>query len=399
MKRVRKSLNLKSISFALLYFFISQPLLATYLVIEGNYDNQLKSVLFDLILREEPPRNFYQSHPLDLATECQKIDPSLRVEWIPPTLWQIAALHAFFHDTIIRDGILHCAQEWNSIEYEEAVHATLPFISHDKELAECFDQATQSIPGICDLFFQINHAAVSLYRRSGGSDIGMLQLAISEMPLFDQWPEKGFPFWKCPWIYNIQAAHVFYLALKDVPLLTELLQIERRAYYNGEWVLYRGYEGNGYPTTLQFNKEGNHALSFGSTLLGGAFYSLEASALTYSKPHTSDTPYQFLALRAAPEDIKKIFRIGPLHPFIQLLVNGEMFHAHTKIAAKTSEEYLTKPLEGYFMKCNKHCHDPFGYILNLKKSPEELEDDFHALCERSGHLFKTRLDVDLKDRF
>ena len=201
-----------------------------------------------------------------------------------------------------------------------------------EEIVECFDSESQSLPGLCELFFKVNQAIASLYKRADSSYAQMLHVAISELPPFNQWREKQFPFWTSPWIDNPNSARIFYDALKDEALLSTIVKIEQAAQENGEWVLYRGYPGSDPLSTLQLGESScSHALSFGSTLLGGAFFSLGAAALTYSKPDVQVT-HNFLALRVSPHELKEIFRVGPLHPFVQLLVNGEMFHAHEVIA-------------------------------------------------------------------
>lgn len=372
-----------------------KPLLvaiATYLF---TFESQeLKTPLFELILKGEPPRTFYDTNPIDLKEECRKLSSSIRLEWIPPSLWQLGALHAFFHNPTIRDGILACSgPEWDPLTYERTLHHRLVSACSIEEIVSCFDQHSRSLPHLSELFFQVNQSIVALYHRAGRLYTEMLHLAISELPPFSIWREKGFPFWKSPWIYNPKAADIFYSAITDRKLFAEILNIEELAHENGEWVLYRGYPGLSFPSTIQIGHTQNHALSFGSTLLGGCFFSLEASAMTYAKPETSKE-HSFLALRVPPKELRDLFRIGPLHPFLQLLVDGEMFHAHTKVAAKSSDEYASKPIEGYFMKRNKYCIDPIDYIITTTMTSEELEKSFHQLCEKSGFIsFYVSLDV------
>lgn len=64
-----------------------------------------------------------------------------------------------------------------------------------------------------------------------------------------------------------------------------------------------------------------------------------------------------------------------------------MFHAHTKIATKNSDVHKNKPLDGYFMRCNKRSIDPIGYITAPNMTPEELEKKFLFPCEKSSHIF------------
>lgn len=111
--------------FLILLLSLLSPLSATYLFIfdEQQLDCDQKARLFELILKGEPPRQFHDSDPIDLETECHKLVPSLRLEWIPPSLWQLGVLHAFFHDPIIRNGILACCKhEWEPLGYEQSLH-------------------------------------------------------------------------------------------------------------------------------------------------------------------------------------------------------------------------------------------------------------------------------------
>lgn len=370
----------------LVFLVLLKNVSATYIFFcdEKDLDQEKKSQLFELFLQNEPPRSFYSKHSIDLKIECCKIVPSIRIEWIPPSLWQIAMLHSFFFNQSIKEDILACVGDgWNPISYEEVVHRSLSSVSSVEEIAKSFDSHSKCLPNVCELFFKVNNAVRELYKRANGNDLDLLHIVISEIPCYEQWFEKDFPFWKSPWVCNPNSAKIFYLSLKDEKMISEILTVERHAFDNGEWVLYRGYDGRGYPSTLQKEDDSSHALSFGSTLLGGAFFSLEASALAYCKTSSSED-HSFFALRVTPEELKEIFRIGLLHPFIQMVADGEMFHAHTKVAAKNTDEYTEKLLRGYFMKCNKHCFDPINYIVTLKMTSEELERVFSSICQRSG---------------
>ena len=376
-----------NIRVVLIFLVALSPLSATYLLTfgENEISYEQKEQLFELILKGEPPRIFYDPNPIDLNAECHKLAPAVRLEWIPPSIWQLGVLHIFFHQPAIRDEILACCQQaWEPLEYEQPLHHRLTSAQNLDEILDCFDRHSRTFPHLCELFFQINQSLIALHQRAHGSDREMLRLIISELPPFHKWRAKGFPFWQSPWIHNSCSVEAFYSAIKDTTLLTEVLEIERLAYKNEEWVLYRGYSGIGYPSTLQLNAANSHALSFGSTLLGGTFFSLEAAAITYSKPITPTT-HSFIALRVRPQELIDLFRVGPLHPFLQLLADGEMFHAHTKIATKDSHEH--KSLDGYFMNCNKRSVDPIGYITAPNMTPEELEKKFASLCERSSHIF------------
>ncbi len=370
---------------ALLLLFLS-PLSATYVLFyDEQPSHEQRKKLFELLLRAEPPRVFYEENPCDLKAECLKIAPQLRIEWVPPAIWQLAAIHSFFNDPAVRQSILACSgPDWEPLSYDELLHPRLASSSNMREIVEYFDAQSKALPELSQLFFLVNTAVSNLYKRAHGSDSEMVRLAVAELPPFDQWPEKKFPFWRSSWNHNPNSAQLFYTALKDEARLIELVKIERKAHENGEWVLYRGYRGKGYPSTLELNEKSGHALSFGSTLLGGTFFSLEATALTYSKWDEPMT-HSFLALSVTPKQLTELFRVGPLHPLVQLLVDGEMFHAHTKVAADKTRD--TTRLNGYFMKCNRQCQDPLGYITTQKFSQEELEKAFLSLCHKSGHLF------------
>lgn len=308
---------------------------ATFLVFDPLDDK-----LYELLLKAEPPRSYYNETPVHLPAT---------LEWIPPTLWQLGMLHAYFHDEAIRQAILTL----EPLQYEEELHAFLPHAESVSEVASLFDRATPPLSG---LFFQVNQAICSLFENS---DKAMLHRILDDIPPFDQWklPPSYLTYPESP--YN------FYTALQDRALLEQVIHLERQAYEEGSWILYRGYQGH--LTTLETGTDGNHALSFGSTLLGGTFFSIEATALTYAG---SD---KFLALKVTPAEMKQFFRVGPLHPFLQLLADGEMFHAHTKVASTNQH------LHGYFMKLNRQCNDPIGYILTYDFTPQELEESFIKL--------------------
>lgn len=377
---------LKMLPLVLLIFMSS--LSATYIFFNADeLDEEKKVELFYLLMQAEPPSVFCRADKVDLKETCRGLSPNLDLQWITPTSWQIAALHAFFQNSGIQQTILACAKSGlDPLVYDGELHDQLSNAQNLETIAAFFDAKSQSLPGAKGLFFALNQAIAQLYERAERRENDMVTLALAELPSFSLWREKEFPFWKSPWIYNPGSAEIFYKALMDENLIRTILQIEQNAHQRGEWVLYRGYSGAGYPTTLQTDDAGSHALSFGSTLLGGAFFSLEATALTYAHP-IDQGQWSFLVLRVALEELQKLFRIGPLHPFIQLLVDGEMFHAHTKVAAEAPDAYLVQPVQGYFMACNRHCVDPIGYILALQMKPEELEDQFQTLCAKSGIVF------------
>ena len=116
---------------------------------------------------------------------------------------------------------------------------------------------------------------------------------------------------------------------------------------------------------------------------------MDATAMTYCRPQAHGE-HTFLALRIKPEKMKELFRVGPLHPFIQMLSDGEMFHAHTKIGVRNDKEKKHIARKGYFMKCNKSFTDPIGYAITKELSPEELEKEFLCLCKSSAHIFETK---------
>ncbi len=90
------------------------PLPATYLICDANLDGKQKQELFDLILRKEPPRSFF-----DPASE-EFPERSLRCAWIPPSLWQLGMLHAFFSAPTIQEGVLLClgSEGWEPLAYD-----------------------------------------------------------------------------------------------------------------------------------------------------------------------------------------------------------------------------------------------------------------------------------------
>ena len=91
----------------ILFLLAISPLFATYLFLgEEKLGSEQKEQLFSLLLQGEAPRVFYEENPIDLQAECSKLFPSLQLEWIPSSLWQLGALHAFFHDPVIRNSIL-----------------------------------------------------------------------------------------------------------------------------------------------------------------------------------------------------------------------------------------------------------------------------------------------------
>ncbi len=66
---------------------VLSPLSATYLFIFGEEPSyEQKMQLFELILKGEPPRIFYDSNPIDLNAECHKLASSLSLEWIPSAI-------------------------------------------------------------------------------------------------------------------------------------------------------------------------------------------------------------------------------------------------------------------------------------------------------------------------
>lgn len=392
-----------------IFFFLVNPLLATYVIISGEAslaEAQKSSSIFHLFLKGEPPRSFYEPASFSLVDECQRICPTLKLRWMPQTLWQLGVLHAFFQNEEVRQGILFYLENKAAPSYEEVVRKSLSKASCLDDLVKEFDCRTAKIPHFKELFFQIQKALADLLKRAEYDEEKLLHLILSELPPLEKWPEKSFPFWSSPQAYDLDSIKSFYSALKDACFISKLIEIERQAHKRGKWVVYRGYRGCGYPITLEkkdlhprhrclavlpkisFEKEppSSHALSFGTTVLGGAFFSLDATALTYAKNQSFERQ-TFFALLVTPKELKEFFRVGPLHPLVQMIAKGEMFHANTKIAARAPKEYENKQLQGYFMKQNSCYFDQIGYILALGKTAERFERRFSRLCKRSGRLF------------
>jgi|GEM_PF-3549638 len=366
----------------LLLLLCIQPLFATSLIlVDSNLENEKYQELYELILKGDAPRRFFEPDSFDLQSELKKISAGSQLVWISPTVWQLGMLHGFFHDPAIREGVLACVKYgYSQLSYDEIVQERLPSLSKPAEIAYLFDSIT--LPHLCSLFFRINEHILSLHDLSEGEENRMISHILSDIPPLDEWKEREFPFWEYQWITNPRSIQLFYQGLTDEKMVKRCAELEKEAHESGKWVFYRGYPGCGFPTTLQPNRKDSHALSFGSTLLGGAFFALESSALTYSKTEKR-WAYCFLALSLTPDEIDTFFRIGPLHPFLQMIADGEMFHAHTKIASQNLGE---QPLDGYFMKCNKTCTESAGYILNQNMSVSEFEEGFQAVIKKAYFL-------------
>lgn len=346
-----------------------------------------KAKLLEIVFKGEPPRVFYDREPINIEAEVHALDSKIRLEWIPPTLWQIAALHSFFADVEIRRYVTQLPGPWwNPLSYDEKLNSYLHAVTSHDQVVRLFDSHSKSLPDIEELYFRVNNAIANVYLRAGKSDSKMLDILLHEIPQFSKWATMQFPFWWCPYVQKPEAAELFYKALTNTHLIAEFVKMERAAYEKGEWILYRGYKGVALPSTIEIGTAESHALSFGSTLLGGVFFSMEATALTYCAPDISDE-WSFLVLSVTPDELKKFFRVGPIHPLIQMLSDGEMFHAHTKIAATAPDTYFDKQLYGYFMKSNRYCYDKIGYILTFDMTTDELEKEFQLLCERSARVY------------
>lgn len=317
----------------LLFICLLMPLHGVYLLHfddEEVVDADIKSELYARIMKDDGE---------NIVEACKSFLPSVTLEWITPTAWQVVALCEMYNDEAIKEEALALGP----IEYEERVHSLI----ETGDISSAFQPRHEYAP----LFFLLNKKISERYKVALGCQITMVKSCSFE---------GAQPLYPYAYLTNPHSYELFFSALKDTELLFQLIEQETLAHRFGQRVFYRGYEGSGMPTT-----RGNHALSFGSTLLGGALFSVEACALTYSKPWNDALSWRFLAVRVGQEDIKELFRIGPLHPFLQLLSDGEIFHAHTKV--------LFAPYTGYFMKINKNIKEPLDYFFALDTTAEDLE--------------------------
>ncbi len=221
---------------------------------EDLQSEDIKKQIFELAFLGEPPRSFYNQEPLSMNNELSKILPTAKLHWIPPTLWQLGMLHAFFQDKDIHEGILTClGSSWDPMCYDDDVHFFLSKAENFDEILAFFDHKSKSLPNIINLFFKVNKALHKLYERSNFSSTKMLDIILDEIPDISQWKHEGFPFWKSPWIYNLNSPLLFYQALKDKKFVSKIMDIEEKAHENSSWVFYRGYSGEKLPSTLQIN--------------------------------------------------------------------------------------------------------------------------------------------------
>ncbi len=370
-------------------------ILLCFTFVEGTYlierhDNSV--CLYESLMLYDEPRNLFGKGQIDASI------------WVPPSLWQLSALHAYFHNEHIRNTINQFGYTQNLYHptekaqwrqhpkratwpnnFDEVVIETLKKSLDQTDILPLYDSFIH-YEGLSDLFFALNDYILTLYKNNQQNYEKMLLNILDEIPPSSQWKENFFfPFYFSLFKDSSQDMECLGKALKNKELITALMHNEITAQQEQKIVFYRGYHqcDKNFPNPINSDTGESHALSFGTTLLGGVFYSTDACALRYTY-HDNLSPNTFFTVNLTSKECLTYFRIGPLHPFLQLIADGEFFHAHTKAALDTPKE---KSVSGYYAECNRRIFDVTGYIFSYTHSLTELSQQLKELFHSSGKLY------------
>lgn len=387
----------------LVFSFESIP--ATYLVATKEANREI----YRMLMIGDKPREIFSTEPGNLLNRLKKIDPDITIHWIPPAIWQLVAIDAYFHDPEVRSFvnmigytqglfdpkereayITHPQRNTWPNNFDERIIKALITAENLQDIVRIYDDWID-YPGLSTCFFRINNRALSLLKKKTFTEV--VNSIIKKLPPFEEWQENfHFPFLYCP--YDDGKPHVtcLYHSLKDEPLLLKIIAIEMQAHDEKKNVFYRGYPScvGTFPDPIHQHTNEPHALSFGSSLLGGLFFSTDGCALRYA---TSDSllSQTFFAVKISEEEVvgeKSCFRIGPLHPYLQLLSDGEFAHSHTKVVANSSKDNMYRSIPGYFAECNRNIFDPVGFVVTHQYTVDELADRLNTLFVQEGEFLQ-----------
>ena len=179
---------------------------------------------------------------------------------------------------------------------------------------------------------------------------------------------------------------------KDHPeIIIKIIELEKEAHKKNLRLLYRGAQvvhltldnqkiplyflplkGDYQDEELRLKKGmSSYSLSYSNSFLGGVFLSTDACAARYVL--SDEVPYIFHALNLSEEDLigQNLFCIPPLHPLVEMFMDGEWFHPHTKMVKRFEGERC----HGWFCKISRYFSDELGYIFRMDCTPEQLAVD------------------------
>ncbi len=387
--------------FFLIFIFFSTQSFALFLLdSDADVSFALKKQAYQevLLVEDYPMCLMKQRLPpstKEMNEKLLKIHPNLKALWVPTSLFQLFVLHSFFTNEEFRSYVqclghqcnlnnkMGCKENWGEVSIDDAVVSILS--NPKKKLQDIFafyDEINRR-EKVTAFFLKMNDAFCKLYSPK------TLEYLLAHIPLKEEeWQKCGFPFLFSP--YGKECfSFVKRLFSDHKEIIRKVIAEEYRAHEEGKHLIYRGGEViflkteekelpllflpvKGKKTEQGFSLEEkslSFSLSYANTLLGGIFLCTDACAARYALEGKEES-YSFHALKLDENALIKdpLFCIPFLHPFAEMLVDGEWFHPHARIAKNAGmEKYF-----GWYAKINLMFDDYAHFIVRDDLSAEKL---------------------------
>jgi hypothetical protein len=374
-------------------------------------------------------------------TKLQAIDSSLEPLWVPTTLFQLFVLHEYFHNPAFNHYVNQlgrfcgfCSEDNCSIAKDQQLHEKLPYtlvVNMDSLILESLNLTDPSTlfavyssinhrNDIAHSFLAINQAFIKWCKMEFGDNVSLCDLVKSnkavekllcKIPLnLSEWKRHHYPYGINE--KNQQDVETLIKLLENKETLITIFNAEVEAYALNQHLLFRGAEIVNFkmheetlellflPWNAQVSLSKDfsirsedlesYSLSYGNSLFGGLFFSLEACAGKYVYLPCKKCAFHGICLEG--ENIlglSSLFAIPNLHPFAEMLSKGEWFHVHSKIAVQTPDTYCCDRCCPGFLN-HSHFLDQPGFLLTQKIKPEPLGLDLISLAAGKGIIFYSK---------
>ena len=398
--------------FLLLLFSCSKAFSLYLLAPEGEVGDEYKKRAYhEVLLKEDYPMCLMTSKlpPSEekINEKLSQIHPHLKAKWVPTSLFQLFVLEGFFSRPEFQDyvhklgygcGFYDQSDFLEEIKYQNAIAEEITTVNIDAKVVKVLSDRESSKEDLYAVYEEINHndAICSFFLKFNDDFIGKYSENLEDELLagipqnIHHWKRNHFPF-----LYNNysrDANEDMYMLLRllsqNRDLIKRVISEEIKAHAEGKHLIYRGAELVFFnsqeedpvpllllPVNAKRIKEeffldkgmSSYSLSYANSLFGGIFLSTDACAARYAD--TTDDFYAFHALKLDHNSLvdDPLFCIPPFHPFSEMIVEGEWFHPHAKIAKKEENQRCY----GWFAKANRNFTDHLGFIMH-SDSPEEL---------------------------
>jgi hypothetical protein len=392
---------------------ISSKSFGIYLLMGDAPIDAKRRAYHEVLAKEDYPVCLIQKHlpnERSIQQKLEKIHPRLKAYWAPTSQFQFFVLKSFFFDRELQEfakKLGYSCGFYDKTDPEELKrfqkYKEEQGVSWDLNIDEKIVEAlsTKNRQTLTSHYEKLNHREDFCTFFLKMNDAFLKDVRSSEIPRQKEvWQKNHFPF-----LYSFNVGNnidLFLQLFQDHPeIIKKAVAEEIKAHNEGKFLIYRGAEAvqvDGerllfFPLKAKKNdgslvideEMDSFSLCYGSSLFGGCFLSLDACAARYAIPESAF--HTFHALRLDQKSLLEdpLFCIPPLHPFVELFVDGEWFHPHS-IMGKHKEGTLRY---GWYAPSNRYFEDPLGFLTREDLPPALLARKLLELGAREAVILHT----------